>query len=563
MQNMASMEAGIREKVRAHLLEHGVLSDLKGVVAGAVAGSGATKSALEVAQTKAVVAQAVAARVQQSGAATDAVANARDCLLHTQILGGRAFIEPEMCERRGQLRVCMQLGAQRCTSRPVPFATEPGLDGAFLLPLPLRVAELSGPRTAASGEAPPRCAPLLAERQLLHLLLLQCPQEGGAESLVSSVLVDWRRVLIAGRCTLSVELPGVGSQAKLPIGCLELRFELLPAPQPGDTLVEAEVMRQLKHERTLEVEAERSFFAYARKWWAEYLQLHPTHRLRPVKLFAMSELGVQRPVTCFVQPLRAGRLLDSSLQAAHFVSLIEFERSDNMAGSIGSDVWHSVHATLCRRRGDVEEHALLLCSLLVGFGLDAHVCVGTDEHGPHVWVMTRADRGVVFWESLSGRRHPHPPTDGGAPSPFRTIACAFNHASFFANVQSDDRITACSLAFEDATCWKSLDPALIRTLTPLPQAVLTAPSIVDRVGCEERVEAELRRHIEEHRAVLDLQCEWDAELEYLLAPALLCARHPPPPPPRGPAPRPGRVASALGARSRRCALAAGRTRRSE
>ena len=36
-------------------------------------------------------------------------------------------------------------------------------------------------------------------------------------------------------------------------------------------------------------------------------------------------------------------------------------------------------AFISRRRGDVEPHAYLLCSLLLGFGLDAYVVLGTRQ----------------------------------------------------------------------------------------------------------------------------------------------------------------------------------------
>ena len=41
--------------------------------------------------------------------------------------------------------------------------------------------------------------------------------------------------------------------------------------------------------------------------------LSPSFKQRPVKLFAMSEFGVQRPTPCFVRPLQAGRRLDSPI----------------------------------------------------------------------------------------------------------------------------------------------------------------------------------------------------------------------------------------------------------
>lgn len=55
---------------------------------------------------------------------------------------------------------------------------------------------------------------------------------------------------------------------------------------------------------------------------------------------------------------------------------------------------------------DCEDHAVLLCSLLLGFGLDAYVCIGTKARGmAHAWVMTIDTTGMVtFWESLTGHQ---------------------------------------------------------------------------------------------------------------------------------------------------------------
>lgn len=55
---------------------------------------------------------------------------------------------------------------------------------------------------------------------------------------------------------------------------------------------------------------------------------------------------------------------------------------------------------------DCEDHSLLLCSLLLGFGLDAYVCVGTKGRGTaHTWVATVSSEGLItFWESLTGHR---------------------------------------------------------------------------------------------------------------------------------------------------------------
>ena len=55
---------------------------------------------------------------------------------------------------------------------------------------------------------------------------------------------------------------------------------------------------------------------------------------------------------------------------------------------------------------DVEDHCCLLCSLLLGYGLEAYVCLGTKTSGhAHSWVVTIGNEGgVTFWESLTGQR---------------------------------------------------------------------------------------------------------------------------------------------------------------
>ena len=62
---------------------------------------------------------------------------------------------------------------------------------------------------------------------------------------------------------------------------------------------------------------------------------------------------------------------------------------------------------MARGCGDVEDHSVLLCNLLLGFGLNAFVCVGTNSEGAHTWVMTvdqnlDSTAKVTFWESLTG-----------------------------------------------------------------------------------------------------------------------------------------------------------------
>ncbi len=97
-------------------------------------------------------------------------------------------------------------------------------------------------------------------------------------------------------------------------------------------------------------------------------------------IFGADEGGSLRPVVAAVAPLSGGRLVESPFHAARFVSLLPYRRAEGLVGSGGpasrSEVWPGLFTTLALKQGDVEGHAALLCSLLLGFGLEAYVVVG-------------------------------------------------------------------------------------------------------------------------------------------------------------------------------------------
>lgn len=107
--------------------------------------------------------------------------------------------------------------------------------------------------------------------------------------------------------------------------------------------------------------------------------------------------------------MMADRLLESPLHAARFVSLLPFERLE-APGQDKVEVWHSMQSFLSRGCGDSEDHAVLLCNLLLGFSMEAYVVVGINSEGAHAWVITRGNpsqsgkQKITFWESLTGQR---------------------------------------------------------------------------------------------------------------------------------------------------------------
>ncbi|CAM9785873.1 unnamed protein product [Phaeothamnion confervicola] len=215
-----------------------------------------------------------------------------------------------------------------------------------------------------------------------------------------------------------------------------MRLEAVAAPAPVEVPFSAgDVARVMTLRGERNGRAARDFYLYARAFWEQFTEISPVHRGRAITIFGVDERGQHRCVTTFVRPARAPRWLDSPRHAARFVSLLPFERRLGVGGR-RLETWHSPHAFLARGRGDVEDHAILLCCLLQGFGLAAYVCTGTATEGDdsdnggsgggggggiggdggwvgrsrhHVWVATLTGAGasqrVVFWESLTGQRY--------------------------------------------------------------------------------------------------------------------------------------------------------------
>ena len=101
-----------------------------------------------------------------------------------------------------------------------------------------------------------------------------------------------------------------------------------------------------------------------------------------------SNCSAYRPITSLLTILRPSRVIESPFHAFRFVSLIPFDRSEALGGK-RIERWNCLHSFLAKGSGDVEDHSTLLCSLLIGFGIEAYVAVGTAGGEPHTWVLTR------------------------------------------------------------------------------------------------------------------------------------------------------------------------------
>ena len=230
----------------------------------------------------------------------------------------------------------------------------------------------SSPATCDGGRLI-SCGDALSISDPIQVVLTTTNHKGEVD-LVGTCSLEWRRVLCeeTGRFNTSVELSGVGPEAKISPGVLDLQVDLMP--RPSEPLNPEVFTAQLGLERQRRAEKDRLFLVYAKQWWKEYLQLRTQHSQRLIKIFAPDEAGVSRLVCQYVQPLRAGRLLDSPRHAARFVSLIPFERTGSV-GSGGScnEVWGSAFTMLVSKRG-VRKHysgtlaqPFVLCGELILF----------------------------------------------------------------------------------------------------------------------------------------------------------------------------------------------------
>ncbi|XP_023669330.1 centrosomal protein of 76 kDa [Paramormyrops kingsleyae] len=454
--------------------------------------------------------------------------------LYLQVLGGKAFLEhlQEPAALPGQVcstfTLYLHFRSQRFRSKPVPCACEPDLTEGFLLEVHRE--------TAGEGSKMADATAMLSICDPVHMVLIKT-DPAGETALVSSHFLDWRSILSSpnGKTSLAVELLGVGSECKVPAGVLNVKLELYPPL--SDTLSPDVVSTQQSMERQRRAERERLFLVYAKQWWREFLEIRPSHQTKLVKIFAQDENGVNRPVCSYVRVLRAGRILESPRQAARFVSLLPLERAPVVGGGGRHEQWCSLLAFLCRNKGDCEDHATLLCSLLLGFGLDAYVCVGTKAKAvPHAWVMTCGTEGsVTFWESLTGHRYLHQPINPDDPPlapqprpsyPYRTVGCVFNHKSFLANCQPSDTVELCIFDLREPSLWKSMsEDALLSVCAPgsgssvPPLPPLCGPAW-DPAAASNHLELEMRLLVSEHRKDLGMTTAWDDQLSYLLSAAL-------------------------------------------
>jgi centrosomal protein CEP76 len=243
---------------------------------------------------------------------------------------------------------------------------------------------------------------------------------------------------------------------------------------------------------------------------------------------------MNRFVCSYIRPLRSGRLLDSPRLASRFVSLIGYSRKDS-SFCINENVeqWLNMHSFLVKNCGNSANHSILLCSLLLGFGLDAYVCLGTKtKNQPHSWVVTISFdfKEIIFWESLTGNRYIHSIIDPYNISfennivvthPYKTIGCLFNHKSFYANIQQSSCVDTCIFHLNDSSKWKAISEDAINTIyNSIQYFPLLCENEINSALFSNDLEGQIKLLITIHRKEIGLTTIWDENLSYVLSSAL-------------------------------------------
>lgn len=416
---------------------------------------------------------------------------------------GKAFIDYiDNQDSSLQLQVHFSFLQQRYSSRKVQASSEPVFDDNFLL-------NISPSDTAVDF------ATLVKLQAPVHMVVTI--DNGKNREIIATKNIEWRMMLTAPSLSFPLELTGCGTKSKISIGVLYLQIDIMPRAKRADFISDRLVNEQISLEKKYEREMAHSFFEYSNEWWKDYKQIRPGFDKRLVKIYAESEDGTYKPVSALVQPLKTNRLLDSPLQSARFVSLIPFERNENPGGT-RNEVWYSMHSFLTKGRGDCEEHALLLAGLLLGFGLNVYVCLGSSGDGPHAWVVSLGQK-VVFWESLTGQRIPA--DDPRVHRFYRKVGCVFNHKSFYGNIQIDDIVANTCWDLQNESMWKSMAPEILSGLIGTSKLLPLLPPLSSPQTEELRIENELKKLIFAYRERMDMLSHWDEDLGYLLSPALV------------------------------------------
>lgn len=265
---------------------------------------------------------------------------------------------------------------------------------------------------------------LLVKNPMTFIICAKKPHTMDEIEVLGQKPIEWRYCLGYKNLTFNIEIPSINN-SKASIGILRVELSLKNKERPSIGHLRTRfVEEQIESEKVKDVEKLRIFFEYAQTYWKDIRNIDNKFAFRAIKIFAKDLNDCIRPVFTFVKQLEC-RSINTPKKAARFISLI---RLDNDRELRNPGVWRDTHTLLSQKHGSSFDLSLTLCSLLLGFGMKAYVCIGSSSDGAHAWVLTRTqnlnnsgrnyanqrdgdwgrdqwerDYTWEFWESVTGK----------------------------------------------------------------------------------------------------------------------------------------------------------------
>eukprot|EP00698_Gefionella_okellyi_P022242 TRINITY_DN7343_c0_g1_i1.p1 TRINITY_DN7343_c0_g1~~TRINITY_DN7343_c0_g1_i1.p1 ORF type:complete len:1029 (+),score=195.06 TRINITY_DN7343_c0_g1_i1:94-3180(+) len=157
---------------------------------------------------------------------------------------------------------------------------------------------------------------------------------------------------------------------------------------------------------------------------------------RYIQLLGIDEYNVFRPLPCFLTPIKSAvKIADKLAAMVAGIPTIDDDDVPDRKPALPCErilpTFQTCSPSLMMYRGNgtVFEHALLLCDLLLGMGLDAYVCLGGGLGTRHAWVITIRDPDLEDGASSansSAPDTPEPDTHVGSQRPSLAAGGAHN-----------------------------------------------------------------------------------------------------------------------------------------
>lgn len=457
-------------------------------------------------------------------------------------------------------QLSVQYANQRYSSQLVPATVDPTFDFTCTIPLqPIAAAQHDKPQVMLTL---PQCLKL--SNTPIHLTLTHYTYNTGTHSyethLLATTQLEWRYALVHGKLNVSGLQLYSRDDYHTALGMLWLTFDVVPLKAPAEekelqlvpVYVEQQHVKQhLQQEAQQSLQVQQHFNSYVKAYYNEYRQVNLQCKQRVLRLFAQSESGSRLTarhdsqhagsandvtqylpshsdqfVCTYVQPIQAARGIHSPSLALRYVKLLP-HRVDTKLGGQYNDIWYHPHTIMSCGYASSDNKHLLLCSMLLGFSLDAWVVCGNqrqdDKYADQtIYVVVRVDHNqLVLFDACTGQKHD---IESGQPHnahtlPLQRIYSVFNHHRYYANCSAHDAVHAIHYNFEDESQWKAVNKQAIQLL-PRAQAITLQSASIQQspwASVEQTLESSVMQLIKSYRTeVGKLPTAYDSQLCYAL-----------------------------------------------